>query len=159
MKGTKEDDGDYQFNLDLDEPCKRLLNEENNKRWNGMLVIEIIPRDQGSSSVQIPKNGERIEAYGAWVSAIAVLLLTFGTSHAQGLLKKEKNGEKFEHAKGRPKNWGLFTTFFGRFPLISRVAYQSHSSMRVSSCHVIVQIENAVRQGLQTNLSSNFVKK
>jgi hypothetical protein len=27
MKATKEDDGDYQFNLFVDEPYKRLLNE------------------------------------------------------------------------------------------------------------------------------------
>jgi hypothetical protein len=73
VKGTKEDDGDYQFNLDVEEPYKRLLNEENNNRWHGMLVIEIIPRDQGSSSVQIPKNGDRIEVYGAWVTDNAYL--------------------------------------------------------------------------------------
>ena len=68
MKGTKEDDGDYQFNLLLDQPYKKLLNEQNNKQVNGMLVIEIIPKDQSSSLVQIPKNGERIEAYGVWVT-------------------------------------------------------------------------------------------
>jgi hypothetical protein len=34
-----------------------------------MLVIEIIPRDQlNNPSVQIPKNGDRIETYGAWVT-------------------------------------------------------------------------------------------
>jgi hypothetical protein len=33
-----------------------------------MLVIEIIPKDQNSNLVQIPKNGARIEAYGAWVT-------------------------------------------------------------------------------------------
>ncbi|HET7285787.1 MAG TPA: hypothetical protein VFI70_13975 [Nitrososphaeraceae archaeon] len=53
MKGTKEDDGDYQLNLFLDQP---------------MLAIEIIPKDQNSNLVQIPKNGGRIEAYGAWVT-------------------------------------------------------------------------------------------
>jgi hypothetical protein len=68
MKGTKEDDSDYQFNLFLDQPYKRLLNEQNNKQVNGMLVIEIIPKDQNSNLVQIPKNGGRIEAYGAWVT-------------------------------------------------------------------------------------------
>ena len=68
MKGPKEDDSDYQFNLVLDQPYERLLNEQNNKQVNGMLVIEIIPKDQGSKSVQIPKNGDRIEAYGAWVT-------------------------------------------------------------------------------------------
>ena len=68
MKGTKEDDGDYQFNLFVDQPYKILLNEQNNKQVNGMLVIEIIPKDQGSHLIQVPKNGDRIEAYGAWVT-------------------------------------------------------------------------------------------
>jgi hypothetical protein len=69
MQGTKEPDGDYQFHLALEQPYKRLLNYVNNNRVNGMLVIEIIPRDQISNPyVQIPKNGDRIEAYGAWVT-------------------------------------------------------------------------------------------
>ncbi len=68
MKGTKEDDGDYQFNLDLEEQYKKLLNQENIKQVNGMLVIEIIPKDQQSNLIIIPKNGDRVEAYGAWVS-------------------------------------------------------------------------------------------
>ena len=46
MKGTREDDGDYQFNLALDQHYRKLLNEVNNNRVNGMLVMEIIPRDQ-----------------------------------------------------------------------------------------------------------------
>ena len=33
-----------------------------------MLVIEIIPDDQNLSVVRIPKNGDIIEAYGAWVT-------------------------------------------------------------------------------------------
>ena len=69
MKGTKEPDGDYQFNLALESQYKKLLNYVNNNRFNGMLVIEIIPKDQISNPyVQIPKNGDRIEAYGAWVT-------------------------------------------------------------------------------------------
>ena len=68
MKGTKEDDGDYQFNLALEQPYKKLLNQVNIKQVNGMLVIEIIPKDQTSRLVQIPKNSDRIEAYGAWVT-------------------------------------------------------------------------------------------
>jgi hypothetical protein len=56
MKGTKEDDGDYQFNLALDQSYKRLLNQVNIKQVNGMLVIEIIPKDQTSSLVRIPKK-------------------------------------------------------------------------------------------------------
>jgi hypothetical protein len=65
MKGIKEDDGDYQFNLALEQPYKRLLNQVNIKQVNEMLVIENIPKDQTSSLVQIPKNSDRIEAYGA----------------------------------------------------------------------------------------------
>ena len=68
MKGTKEDDGDYQFNLALEQPYRKLLNQENGKQVNGMLVIEIIPKDQNSTLVQIPKNGDRIQPYGAWVT-------------------------------------------------------------------------------------------
>jgi len=44
MKGTKEPDGDYQFNLALESQYKKLLNYVNNNRVNGMLVIEIIPK-------------------------------------------------------------------------------------------------------------------
>ncbi len=68
MKGTREDDGDYQFNLDVEHPYKLLLNPENIRLVNEMLVIEIIPKDQQSNLIQIPKNGDRIEAYGAWVT-------------------------------------------------------------------------------------------
>ncbi|MEO9363509.1 MAG: hypothetical protein ABI348_06365 [Nitrososphaera sp.] len=69
MKSTKENDGDYQFNLQVEEPYKKLLNNENVKQVNGMLVTEIIPKDQNDAKdVQIPKNGDRIEVYGAWVT-------------------------------------------------------------------------------------------
>ena len=68
IRGTKEDDGDYQFNLELEQPYKKLLNGENVKQVGGMLVVEIISKDQGVSTVQIPKNGDRIEVYGAWVT-------------------------------------------------------------------------------------------
>jgi len=69
MTGNKQDDGDYQFNLAVQQQYKRLLNQVNNNQVNGMLVIEIIPKDQNKNPyVQIPKNGDRIEAYGAWVT-------------------------------------------------------------------------------------------
>jgi hypothetical protein len=38
-----------------------LLNQENTNQVNGMLVIEIIPKDQNNNFVQIPKNGNTIE--------------------------------------------------------------------------------------------------
>jgi cell division protein YceG involved in septum cleavage len=68
MKQTKEDDGDYQFNIAVNGTYKRFLNDQNNKQVNGMLVVEIIPKDQGSVSVNIPKNGDLIEVYGSWVT-------------------------------------------------------------------------------------------
>jgi hypothetical protein len=68
MRGTKEDDGDYEFTIDVDRPYKKLLNDQNNSHWGGRLVVEIIPKDQNLSSVQIPKNGDRIEVHGAWVT-------------------------------------------------------------------------------------------
>ena len=68
MKSTKEDDGDYQFNVSLEPPLRKLLDQQNYKQVNGMLVVEIIPKDQSSTLVQIPKNGDRIQAYGAWVT-------------------------------------------------------------------------------------------
>ena len=68
MTGIKEEDGDYQFNLVVQKPYRKLLNEGNIKQVQGMLVVEIIPKDQNSSSIQIPKNGDKIAAYGAWVT-------------------------------------------------------------------------------------------
>ena len=53
MKGSKENDGDYQFNLALEQPYRKLLNQVNDKLVKGMLVIEIIPKDQNSSLVQL----------------------------------------------------------------------------------------------------------
>jgi hypothetical protein len=70
MTGNKQSDGDYQFDLDVTGQSKRLLNQVNNNQVNGMLVIEVIPKDQNSNNpfVQIPKNGDRIEVYGPWVT-------------------------------------------------------------------------------------------
>lgn len=68
MATTKEDDGDYQFNLEVDSQYKKLLNNANNNQVNGMLVMEIIPKDQNSPLVPIPKDGDKIEAIGAWVT-------------------------------------------------------------------------------------------
>src|SRR5574341_1986116 len=68
MTGIKEQDGDYQFNLAVQKPYKKLLNEVNINQVQGMLVVEITPMDQNSSSIQIPKNGDKIGADGAWVT-------------------------------------------------------------------------------------------
>lgn len=68
MKEARENDGDYQFNLELESQYKQLTNNENDKQIQGMLVIEIISKDQQSNAMQIPKNGDKIEVYGAWVT-------------------------------------------------------------------------------------------
>jgi hypothetical protein len=61
-------DGDYKLYLDVEDNYKYLLNEQNGKRANGLLVVEVIPKDQESSSIQIPDDGDRIKVVGAWVT-------------------------------------------------------------------------------------------
>jgi hypothetical protein len=61
-------DGDYKLYLDVEDDYKYLLNEQNDKRANGLLVVEVIPKDQESSSIQIPEDGDRIKIVGAWVT-------------------------------------------------------------------------------------------
>ena len=68
IKNTTEDDGDYQFNLAVTQPYSKLLNQANKQQVNNMLVMEITSSDQNSTKVQIPKNGQQIEAIGAWVT-------------------------------------------------------------------------------------------
>jgi hypothetical protein len=61
-------DGDFKFYLDDEDEYKKLLNEENYDRANGLLVVEVIPDDQDSSSIQIPEDGDRVRVVGAWVT-------------------------------------------------------------------------------------------
>ncbi len=68
MKGTKEVDGDYKFTIDVEQQYNKLPNDQNNAHWGGRLVIEIIPADQNLCTVQIPKNGDKIEVRGTWVT-------------------------------------------------------------------------------------------
>jgi len=68
MKDTREDDGDYQFNLELESQYNQLLNSENKKQVQNMLVIEVTSKDQQSNEMHIPKNGDKIEVYGVWVT-------------------------------------------------------------------------------------------
>ena len=64
---TVETDGDYIFYIKVDGPFKRLLNDDNIRKTNGLLPIEVNPKYQGSPSVQIPKSGDLVEVYGAWI--------------------------------------------------------------------------------------------
>jgi hypothetical protein len=61
-------DGDYKLYLGVEDQYKNLLNEANDERVNGLLVVEIIPKDQDSIMIEIPKDGDRVRVVGAWVS-------------------------------------------------------------------------------------------
>ena len=64
----KMDDGDYKFLLDLDKKYDFLLNEKNNQKTDGLLVVEIVPKDQNIRSVFLPKAGDKVDIWGAWVT-------------------------------------------------------------------------------------------
>ena len=64
----KMDDGDFKFLLDLDKKYDFLLNEKNNQKTDGLLVVEIVPKDQNIRSVFLPKPGDRVDIWGAWVT-------------------------------------------------------------------------------------------
>jgi hypothetical protein len=53
--------------LDVGEEYKYLLNDENDEKANGMLVIEINPNDQDSSMIDISEEGDKVRVVGAWV--------------------------------------------------------------------------------------------
>ena len=61
-------DDDLKLFLDVEGGYKKLLNEENDDKTNGLLVVEVIPDDQDSSSIQIPEQGDRVRVVGAWVT-------------------------------------------------------------------------------------------
>ena len=64
----KMDDGDYKFLLNVEDKYKYLLNEKNDGKTDGYLVVEIVPPDQGKSGVILPKEGDRVHVWGAWVT-------------------------------------------------------------------------------------------
>ena len=68
MHTKKMDDGDFKFFLKLDDKFKFLTNEKNNDKTDGFLVVEIVPTDQGKSGIILPKEGDRVHIWGAWVT-------------------------------------------------------------------------------------------
>ena len=68
MHTKKMDDGDYKFFLNLDEKFKFLANEKNNEKTDGFMVVEIAPPDQGTNGVILPKEGDHVHVWGAWVT-------------------------------------------------------------------------------------------
>ena len=69
VKHTKKmDDGDFKFFLELDEKYKFLVNEKNIQKTDGFLVVEIVPPDQNVENVYLPKTGDQVHIWGAWVT-------------------------------------------------------------------------------------------
>ena len=68
MHTKKMDDGDYKLFLNLDEKFKFLANEKNNEKTDGFMVVEIVPPDQGTNGVILPKEGDHVHVWGAWVT-------------------------------------------------------------------------------------------
>jgi hypothetical protein len=68
MHTKKMDDGDYKLFLNLDEKFKFLANEKNNEKTDGFMVVEIVPPDQGTNGVILPKEGDHVHLWGAWVT-------------------------------------------------------------------------------------------
>ena len=68
MHTKKMDDGDFKFFLKLDDKFKFLTNEKNNEKTDGFLVVEIVPPDQGKSGIILPKEGDHVHIWGAWVT-------------------------------------------------------------------------------------------
>ena len=67
IKHTKKmDDGDYKFFLKVYEQFKFLVNEKNDEKTDGFLVVEIVPPHQ--DGMYLPKDGDRVHVWGAWVT-------------------------------------------------------------------------------------------
>ena len=66
MHTKKMDDGDYKFFLKVDEQFKFLVNEKNNEKTEGFLVVEIVPPHQ--EGMYLPKDGDNVHVWGAWVT-------------------------------------------------------------------------------------------
>jgi hypothetical protein len=60
-------DGDYNFYLEVKDDYMKLLNEANDERANGIIIVEIIPKVQDSSTIEIPEDGDRVRVVGAWM--------------------------------------------------------------------------------------------
>jgi hypothetical protein len=68
MHTKKMDDGDYKFFLKLDGKYDFLVNDKNDEKTDGFLVVEVVPKDQGISTVDLPKEGDKVHIWGAFVT-------------------------------------------------------------------------------------------
>jgi hypothetical protein len=68
MHTKKMDDGDYKFLVKLDDKYGFLVNDRNDEKTDGFLVVEVVPKDQDISKVDLPKEGDKVQIWGAWVT-------------------------------------------------------------------------------------------
>lgn len=68
MHTKKMDDGDYKFLLKLDEQYQFLINDHNEEKTDGFLVIEVVPIDQNLQNIYLPQSGDKVQVWGAWVT-------------------------------------------------------------------------------------------
>jgi hypothetical protein len=68
MHTKKMDDGDYKFFLKVDDKYNFLVNDKNNEKTDGFLVVEVVPKDRDISTVDLPTEGDKVNIWGAWVT-------------------------------------------------------------------------------------------
>ena len=68
MHTKKMDDGDYKFLLKLDDQYQFLINDHNDEKTDGLLVVEVVPKDQDLQNVYLPEEGDKVRIWGAWVT-------------------------------------------------------------------------------------------
>jgi hypothetical protein len=68
MHTKNMDDGDYKFLLKLEDKYQYLLNDKNEEKTDGLLVVEIVPKDRDISTVYLPVSGDKVHIWGAWVT-------------------------------------------------------------------------------------------
>ena len=68
MHTKKMNDGDYKFLVKLDDKYGFLVNDKNDEKTDGFLVVEVVPKDQDISKVDLPKEGDKVHIWGAWVT-------------------------------------------------------------------------------------------
>ena len=68
MHTKKMDDGDYKFLLKLDDKYEYLINDKNDEKTDGLLVVEVVPDDKNIDTVVLPESGDKVHIWGAWVT-------------------------------------------------------------------------------------------
>lgn len=68
MHTKKMDDGDYKFLLKLDDKYQFLVNDKSEEKTDGLLVIEVVPKDQDIQNIVLPESGDKVHVWGAWVT-------------------------------------------------------------------------------------------